>query len=138
MVTVLLGVFVGVAVSRIGPSSLTNSRSEANARRLAMDVLQARRRAIATGDNHYLEFVRDAGGSGKRGYAVYRGGDSRATRLTEFRTIDDSVSMKLSDPKWEFEFSGSALATYRAGFGGTRAWIVEVIPTTGAVSVYEN
>ena len=135
MVTVLLGIFVAIAASRIGPDSLANANGGADARRLAMDLLQARRRAIATGDNHYLQFT--TRGSGIAGYTVYRDATAGATPATEYRAFSTTTVVTSSSRKPEFEFSGSALATYTFTVAGTRTWQVQVIQSTGAVTVAE-
>jgi prepilin-type N-terminal cleavage/methylation domain-containing protein len=60
-VIAVMAIFATLAASRIGPETIRDFDARADARRLAADILQARRRSIATGENHYLAFVVSSG-----------------------------------------------------------------------------
>lgn len=133
-VVAILGIFMLVAISRIGPGTLANVGARADARRLAVDLLQARRRSIATGENHYLAFA--VVGGKATGYTLYRrkaGGDVAVDSPHEF---PGNVVVTTSDAAAEFTFEGAALAAYRITLTGPQqTWQVDVIPVTGAVDV---
>ena len=46
---------------KFGTSTVQNLSGEGFARKLALDLMQARRRTIATGDNHYLQLSPSTG-----------------------------------------------------------------------------
>ncbi len=135
VVLVLLGVFAAVAAARLGPGPLQNFAARADARRLALDLHQAQRRSIATGDNHYLEFTTSGGQA--VGYTLYRrlsGGGVQA--VDEYREFTQDETVTVSHAQAEFNFEGAALAAYQMTLAGpNRSWQVTVIAATGAVRV---
>jgi prepilin-type N-terminal cleavage/methylation domain-containing protein len=136
-VVTILGFFAIVAVSRIGSGTLDNFGAQADARRLAVDLLQARRRSIATGENHYVNFT-IAGGEAT-GYTLYRrdgGGDVAVDSLHEFPA---NVVVTSSHDDAEFTFEGMALAAYQIELTGPeQTWRVNVVPVTGAIDVLQT
>src|SRR5690348_16459018 len=60
-VMTLLGVLAAVGVSRMDRGTLLNVGAQGDARRVALDLHQARRRAISTGDNHFVRFSLTSG-----------------------------------------------------------------------------
>lgn len=136
-VVTILGIFTVVAVSRIGPGTLDNFGARADARRLAVDLLQARRRSIATGENHYLAFV--VVGGEATGYTLHRrkaGGDVAVDSPHEFPR---NVVVTASHADAEFTFEGGALAAYRIALTGPeQTWQVDVVPVTGAIDVLQT
>jgi type II secretory pathway pseudopilin PulG len=137
VVLTLIGIFAAVATARLGPGPVQNFGAEADARRLALDLLQARRRAIATGDNHYVEFT--ASGGSVAGYTLYRrlsGGGVQP--VDAHRTFSQQETVAASHGQAEFDFEGAALAAYQITFTGpNRTWRVTVIPATGSAKVTE-
>jgi prepilin-type N-terminal cleavage/methylation domain-containing protein len=72
----IVGLLAAAGFSRFGAGTLENVGAEGFARKLALDLLQARRRTIATGDNHYVQFT--IVDSKATSYTLYRratGGD---------------------------------------------------------------
>ena len=136
-VVAILGCFMVVAISRIGPGTLRNFGARADARRLAVDLLQSRRRSIATGENHYLAFA--VVGGEATGYTLYRrkaGGDIAADSPHEF---PGNVVVTVSHDDAEFTFEGAALAAYQIVLTGPeQTWQVDVVPVTGAVDVLQT
>ena len=134
-VVVLVGVFAAVAVARLGTAPLQNFAARSDARRLALDLLQAQRRAIATGDNHYVQF--NSSGGSIVSYDLYRrlsGGGVAAVDAT--RTFSQNEAVTVTHTEAEFQFDGSALASYQATLAGPdRSWRVTVVAATGAVRV---
>lgn len=136
-VVTILGLFTVVAISRIGPGTLYNFGARADARRLAVDLLQARRRSITTGDNHYLAFV--VVGGDATGYTLYRrdgGGDVAVDSPHEF---PGGVVVTTSHADAEFNFEGAALAAYEITLTGSeQTWQIDVVPVTGAIDVIQT
>src|SRR5687767_5022355 len=75
-VLVIVALLAAAGVTRFGSSTLENAGAEGFARKLALDLMQARRRTIATGDNHYVQLT--LAGPNVLSYTMYRraaGGD---------------------------------------------------------------
>jgi len=136
-VVTILGFFTVVAISRIGPGTLVNFGARADARRLAVDLLQARRRSIATGENHYLAFT--VVGGEATDYTLYRrkaGGDVAMDSPHEF---PGNVVVTASHADAEFTFEGAALAAYQIALTGPeQTWQVDVVPVTGSIDVLQT
>jgi type II secretory pathway pseudopilin PulG len=64
------------ALTNFGSRTVENLSADGFARRLALDLVQARRRTIATGENHYLQLTPSA--ASPTAYTMYRrtGGSS--------------------------------------------------------------
>ena len=139
-VVVILGIFVAVAVSRIGPDTFQNFGARSGVRRLAVDLLQARRRSIATGENHYLAFT--ASGGQVIGYTLHRRSASQGNIAVdepyEFPS-DLIVSVSNNDTEAEFTFEGTALAAYQITLvAPEQAWQIDVVPVTGSTQVSQT
>jgi len=136
-VVLILGVLASAAVLRLGSGSLGTLGAETDAQRIALDLRQARRRAISHGADHCVKFLSDSGGV--HGYGVYRrdtGGDIAVDALRE---VPSHITVSPSHAQCEFSFEGQAAAAYQIDVaGGTRSWTVSVIPLTGAVRVTSN
>ena len=104
---------------------------------MASDLIQARRRAIATGDNHYVEFTTSGGAA--TGYTLYqRVGGGGVQAVDEYRAFVQQETVNVSHSQAEFDFEGAALAAYQITFSGPdRTAQVTVVPVTGAVRVSE-
>lgn len=134
-VMTLLGVFTALAAARFGQSAQKNFAAQGDSRRLALDLVQCQRRAIATGANHYLELA-DSGGN-KTGYTVYRRtGPSAGTVVDGPREFSQAETVTCAASQLEFTFDGSALGAYTVTFAGpNRTRTVTVVAATGAVRV---
>jgi type II secretory pathway pseudopilin PulG len=126
---------IGVtAMVRLGPSLLATFGSEADARRLALDLLQAQRRAITTGDNHFLQFTMN--GSNATGYTLMRRSGATTTAVDDPHTFPSQVTVTPSASTAEYQFDGSALGPYQITLAGpNQTWQVNVVQTTGTVKV---
>lgn len=137
VVVTLMGIFSAVAAARFGPTLFGDFGSQSDARRLSLDLLQAQRMAILTGDNHYLEF--SLSGSRAVGYQIYRRSASGSVPADAYRAFTEQVSVTVSSPRMEFTFEGQALGAYQVTLTGAhRTWRVNVIPINGAVRVTEQ
>ena len=131
-VLVIVALLAAAGVTRFGSSTMENVGAEGFARKLALDLMQARRRTIATGDNHYLQLA--LAGSNVTSYTMYRrtaGGD---VVVDEPRTVPTGVVATASHTTLEFDFGGASLAGYSITVAGpNRSWTVSTIMATGAV-----
>ena len=133
-VIMLLGVLAGVGVSRMNRGTLLNVGGEGDARRIALDLLQARRRAISTGDNHFVRFALSGGQA--ISFRVYRRTGSGDVAMEAARDVATDVVVVPSATDAEFTFDGTSLAPYNiAVTGGSKAWSITVTPATGTVRV---
>lgn len=134
---VVLAVFALVAIGKVGRDTFLDVGAKSHAQRLAVDLSQARRRSIATGENHYLGFINDGGSI--TGYTLYRRdatlGNVAADEPYEFPA---DVIVTVSHSEAEFDFEGSALAAYQIDLAGpNQTWRVNVVLTTGTARLSE-
>jgi hypothetical protein len=110
-------------------------QADAFARRLALDCLQARRGAIATGDNHLLRFT-SAGGQITQ-YAIYRRQGGSTSLVDQPRMVPADLAVTSGGATdLEFNFTGEALASYMIAIqAADRAWTVTVPQVTGKAFV---
>ena len=137
-VIAIMAIFVAVAASRIGPETIRDFAARADAHRLAADLLQARRRSIATGENHYLAFATSGGRA--IGYTLYRRSASQGNvAVDEAYEFPSDVVVTTSSSQLEFTFEGAALAAYQIVLTGPgQTWQVDVVPATGTASVTQT
>ena len=136
-VLVILGLVAMAAAGSFRTDTVGDIGAQADARRLALDLLQSRRRAISTGDNHVVVF--QSGGGGSVGYTVnLRQADTSLVAVDIYREFPSNVTVVVSPSDPEFAFEGNALATYTITLTGPhRSWKVSVTQSTGAVKVEE-
>jgi hypothetical protein len=131
-VLVIVALLASAGVIRFGSSTVENLGAEGFVRKLALDLMQTRRRTIATGDNHFLQLT--LSGSNVTSYTLYRrtaGGD---LVVDQTRTVPTGTTVTASHATLEFDFSGGALAAYTVTVSGPdRAWTVSTVMATGAV-----
>jgi len=58
MVILLIGIISAAAMVRMHPEVISNLGARVDARRMMFDLQQARRRAIALGDDHRIQYHR--------------------------------------------------------------------------------
>jgi hypothetical protein len=131
-VLVIVGLLAAAGVSRFGSGTLENVGAEGFARKLALDLMQARRRTIATGDNHYLQLT--LAGSNVSSYTMYRRAAGGDVVVEQTRTTPSGATVSTSHATLEFDFSGASLAAYSITVAGpNRTWSVSTVMATGAV-----
>jgi type II secretory pathway pseudopilin PulG len=135
-VVVVLGILAAITVGRLAPNTLYNVGAQTDAQRLAVDLLQARQRSIATGENHYLDFTTGGGGTAT-GYTLYRRSASQGdVAVDEPHQFPSDVVVSVSHSNAEFTFEGAALAAYQITLTGPdQTWRVEVVTVTGTARV---
>jgi hypothetical protein len=136
-VVAIVALIAAAGFARFGSSTLENLGGDGCARRLALDLMQARRRTIATGDNHYLQMVI---ASGKvTSYTLFRRAAGGDAAVDESKPIPSGVNVTTSHATLEFDFDGAALAAYSISIAGPkRSWTVSTVIATGAVRVVET
>jgi prepilin-type N-terminal cleavage/methylation domain-containing protein len=131
-VLAIVALMAAAGVTRFDSGTLENVGAEGLARKLALDLLQARRRTIATGDNHYLQLT--VAGSNVTSYVMYRRASGGDVVVEETRTVPAGVIVATSTATLEFDFSGASLAAYTVTVSGpNRTWTVSTVMATGAV-----
>ena len=135
-VVAVLGILAAVGVGRLASGTLQDVGARTDAQRLAADLAQARRRSIATGENHYVGFTTGAGGTAT-GYTLYRRSASEGNvAVDEPRRFGGGVVVSSAHSDAEFTFEGAALAAYQVTLAGPeQTWRVEVVPVTGSAAV---
>lgn len=120
------------ALTQFGSRTIENLSADGFARRLALDLVQARRRTIATGDNHFLQLTPSA--ASPTAYTMYRRVGSGTTQVESARTRPAGVTFSATSATLEFDFDGAALAGYTATVvGPNRNWTISATMATGAV-----
>jgi type II secretory pathway pseudopilin PulG len=134
-VVVIVGLVGAAAATRYGSSTASDIGAQGFARRVALDCAQARRRAIATGDNHLLRFS-FSGGSATE-YALYRRQGGSTTAVDEAHVVPSGVTVTTGGAAdVEFTFVGEALASYTITVAAPdRTWTVTVPQVTGKAFV---
>src|SRR5688500_13413563 len=93
-VAAIVGLLATAGVMRFGSGTLENVGAEGFARRLALDLMQARRRTIATGDNHYLQLT--LAGPNVTSYAMFRRAAGGDVAVDEVRSTPQGVTVTTS------------------------------------------
>ena len=129
----ILGLVAAASIGRFCTGSLETCAAEGVARRVAVDLLQARRRTIATGDNHYLSLT--VSGGKVVSYTMTRRAPSGDAVVDQTRTIPAGVTVAASHTTLEYDFDGATLAAYAVTVAGpSRTWTIATTMATGAVT----
>ena len=134
-VTCIIGIVATMAVTRYAPNTIADVGAQGFSRRVAFDCLQARRRAIATGDNHLLRFTLSGGKATQ--YAVYRKVSGVPTLVDDVHAVPANVTVTTGGvTDVEFQFTGEALASYTVTVTAPdRTRTVTVLQATGKAFV---
>jgi prepilin-type N-terminal cleavage/methylation domain-containing protein len=134
-VVAIVGMLSVVAATRYGTSTLADVGAQGLARQLSLDFLQARQRAIATGNNHFVRFT-IAGGKVTQ-YALYQRQGVTTTLVDDVNAVPADVSvMTAGTIDAEFTYTGEALASYSVAIQAPdRTWTVTVPQVTGKAFV---
>jgi Tfp pilus assembly protein FimT len=137
MVVTLMGILAVVGTSHFGRTALANIGSHGEARTLSLAMLRARRSAITTGDNHFIQFDASSPTAATQ-YSLMRRTGGGDTLVEGPHLLNQDVTVVASDTEMDFNFEGEAVATYQVDFiGNGHDWRVTVVPITGAVVVAE-
>lgn len=137
MVLTVMGVVTAAALLRFGGATLAATDAEGFVRRLAQDLRQARRLAIATGADHYVLLNRSSGVV--TGYAVWRDSVSGDTQADETVAVPVGASVSGPSDVWNFDFEG-ALTGLTTGSalrvdGARFYWTLTLHSLTGSVEI---
>jgi prepilin-type N-terminal cleavage/methylation domain-containing protein len=131
-VIVIVGLLAAAAVTRFGSSTVENVGGEGFARKLALDLIQARRRTIATGDNHYIQLTPSA--ANFTSYQLYRRASGGDVAVDQVRPAPAGVTASANNATLEFDFDGAALGAYSVSVvAPNRSWTITTTMATGAV-----
>jgi type II secretory pathway pseudopilin PulG len=133
-VVMIIGLVAAVAATRYGSNTMAHVGAQGFARRLALDCSQARRRAIATGDNHLVRMTVVSGKATQ--YGLYRRSGASTTLVDDVCPVPANVDVTTSVTDLEFTFTGQALASYTVTVQAPdRTWTVTVPQVTGKAFV---
>jgi type II secretory pathway pseudopilin PulG len=127
----IVGIVSAMAVTRYSSTTMADIGATGFARRLALDCSQARRRAIATGDNHLIRFT--LSGSNATQYGLYRRTGGSTTLVDDIHVVPANVTVTTGGiTDVEFQFTGEALASYTINVTAPdRTKTVTVMQVTG-------
>lgn len=110
-VVFIIGIVSAMAVTRYSTTTLADIGATGFSRRVSLDCAQARRRAIATGNNHLLRFTLVSGNATQ--YGVYSHVGSTYTLVDDVHTVPANVTVTTGGvTDVEFQFTGEANASY--------------------------
>jgi type II secretory pathway pseudopilin PulG len=134
-VAMIIGLLGLMAATRYGSATMADVGAQGFARRLALDCSQARRRAIATGDNHLVRMTIAAGKATQ--YGVYRKQGINTTLVDDVNVVPANVDVTTGGATdLEFMFTGEAMASYTITVQAPdRTWTVTVPQVTGKAFV---
>jgi prepilin-type N-terminal cleavage/methylation domain-containing protein len=136
-VVALVSLMAGLLGMRLRSQSLSNLGARIDARCLASDLIQARRRAITTGENHVLVF-RYRGGRATEYTLCARRSDGSLAPVEDTRVFPAGVLVTATPDTPEFDARGLPLAAYQIALSGPNlARHVTVAEATGSVYVTE-
>jgi Tfp pilus assembly protein FimT len=134
-VTFIIGIVSLMAVTRYSTTTLADIGATGYARRLSLDCAQARRRAIATGNNHLIRFTLVSGNATQ--YGVYSHVGGTYTLVDDVHAVPANVTVTTGGATdVEFQFTGEALASYTVNITSPdRTKTVTVTQVTGKTFV---
>jgi prepilin-type N-terminal cleavage/methylation domain-containing protein len=134
-VVFIIGIVSLMAVTRYSMTTLADIGATGFARRVSLDCAQARRRAIATGNNHLLRFTLVGGNATQ--YGVYSHVGSTYTLVDDVHTVPANVTVTTGGATdVEFQFTGEAIASYTISItSADRSKTVTIPQVTGKAFV---
>jgi prepilin-type N-terminal cleavage/methylation domain-containing protein len=136
-VVTLLAIVAAVVIGRNGRTLVANFASQGDARRVALALLQAKRRAITTGTDHAVEFTSGGGDIASLTVVSIDGGGA-TTIVDGPLALEDDLAVTASHTQMVFNFEGQAAAAYWIQLAGAnRTWRIDVVPITGTIHTRE-
>jgi prepilin-type N-terminal cleavage/methylation domain-containing protein len=134
-VVAIIGLLSIMAATRYGSNTLADVGAQGFARRLSLELLQARQRAIASGNNHFVRFTVASGKVTQ--YALYQRQGVTTTLVDDVNTVPADVNVTTGGTiDAEFTYTGEALASYTITIvAPDRTWSVTVPQVTGKAFV---
>ena len=139
-VVALLGILSLMSHAVMTNGLLGNYAAEVAARQFAIDVLHARREAIATSDDHFLSL--NVSGSAIVGYTIHRDLGGSSTAIDAYRPLPENVTATIKpdgSATPSFNFEGQATQTFVVVFAGPKTtWQVTVTAATGRATLEKS
>lgn len=134
-VVFIIGIVSLMAVTRYSTTTLADIGATGFARRVSLDCAQARRRAIATGNNHLLRFTLVGGNATQ--YGVYSHVGATYTLVDDVHAVPANVTVTTGGATdVEFQFTGEAIASYTISItSADRSKTVTIPQVTGKAFV---
>jgi len=133
-VLAIVSLLSGMAFLRFGDTTLQTTSTDGFVRTLVLDLRQARRRTISTGDNHYILFSRNSGAV--ESYTLFRE-NGGATAVDNTVTVPTGASVLTASDQWEYDFDGSLSGGTGVGAiivtGPHHTWTISIYRATGSV-----
>lgn len=130
----VVGLLAGVAFLRFGDTTFQTTSTEGFVRSLVLDLRQARRHSISTGDNHYVLFTRASGAI--TSYRLHRD-DGFASPVDNTIEVPRGITVTAASDQWEYDFDGSLSGGTGVGAitvtGPHHTWTISVYRATGVV-----
>jgi prepilin-type N-terminal cleavage/methylation domain-containing protein len=128
----IVGIVSAAVMLRYGSNTSTQLSAEGFTRRLVLDLRQAQRRTIATGNDHYLVFTSTSGAISS--YAVWQ---DLATdvRVDDNVAVPSGITVTSDATTWNFGFDGNVTNTGSLITVSTAKhyWNVTLYRATGAI-----
>jgi prepilin-type N-terminal cleavage/methylation domain-containing protein len=132
-VVTLMAIVAAIVVGRNGRSLVGNYASQADARRVGLALLQAKRRTISSGVTHGV--LLNSSGGNITSFSVVSIVGGVPTVVDGPTSFSSDLTVTASHTQLTFDFEGQAGAAYWVQLGGPSiTWRIDVTPLTGAVS----
>jgi hypothetical protein len=129
----LMAIVAAIVVGNNGRTLIGNYGSQADARRVGLGLLQAKRRAISTGITHAVQLNSSGGSIASFSVVSIVGGVP--TVVDGPTAFSSGLTVTSSHTQLTYDFEGKAAAAYWIQFAGPSVmWRIDVTPLTGAVS----
>ncbi|QDU89912.1 hypothetical protein Pla175_33090 [Pirellulimonas nuda] len=135
VVLTIVGVLSGMAAVRFGDGLLGQTSAEGYVRRLALDLRQTRRTAIATGD--VCRLALSSTGGAIVSYRILRQASGGDVAVDEAVATPDGVVVASDYAAWSFDFDGALTAASPSGSlrvdGPNSYWVITLFGAGGSV-----
>ena len=129
----LMAIVAAIVVGRSGRTLIGNYSSQADARRVGLALLQARRRTISSGVTHGVQL--NSSGGGIASFSVVSIVAGIPTVVDGPISFSSNLTVTSSHTQLIYDFEGKAGAAYWVQLAGPSiTWRIDVIPLTGSVS----
>jgi hypothetical protein len=129
----LMATVAAIVVGRSGRQLIGTFGADADARRVGLGLLQARRRTISTGVTHGVQF--NSSGGNIVSFSVVSIVSGVVTVVDGPTTFTTDLTVTSSHTQMTYDFEGKAGATYWVRFAGPNAtWQIDVVSLTGSMT----
>ncbi len=136
-VVALMGVFTAAVASRFGRDILGDVGVRGEARKLSLGMLEAKRCAVRTGDQHGIQLYGST--SDVTSWAVVRVHDDGSRTVVDGPfVVERDFTVKADRSELLFDFEGHAQSAFNANLVGPhRQWAIQIFPLTGMIDCQE-